>query len=238
MIRFVGTFRALTSAFADSPASIEPLTQHLPRMHRSHSAAHTHPNLLFSDSPRPPHRTVRRSPSGADILPLARVGLLRVGLPSRHPSLVWAGSMPYTEAGFTPYTIVRLTCPTFSRHPSTGAFSSLPPPHGNAPVPCGSGPLSPYPAGASGSGSFWPDTPLHPLINPALNGHFSLFAIWPYFFSFRPYFRSCFGPRLCKCTNLGRHSIFAILYVIVLCILRNSSLVKVCAFAQTLTSLL
>ena len=26
---------------------------------------------------------------------------------------------------------------------------------------------------------FWPYTPLHPLKKPGLNGHFSLFAIWP-----------------------------------------------------------
>ena len=63
-------------------------------------------------------------------------------------------------------------------------------------------PAQSIPRRPSGPGSFWPYTPLHPLKKPGLNGHFSLFAIWPYFFSFRPYFRSCFGPRLCKCTNL------------------------------------
>ena len=97
-------------------------------------------------------------------------------------------------------------------------------------------PAQSIPRRPSGPGSFWPYTPLHPLKKPGLNGHFSLFAIWPAIRPIQPYFRSCFGPRLCKCTNLGRHSIFALLYVSVLCSVRNSSLVKVCAFAQTLTT--
>ena len=55
------------------------------------------------------------------------------------------------------------------------------------------------------------------------------------FFSFRPYFRSYFALALCKCTILEQVPCFALLYVSVLCIFRNSSLVKVCAFAQSLT---
>ena len=73
-----------------------------------------------------------------------------------------------------------------------------------SPAPPVSAPLSPHPTDPRVLAVFWPYTPLHPLKKPGLNGHFSLFAIWPCFFSFRPYFRSYFGPRLCKCTNLDQ----------------------------------
>ena len=65
-------------------------------------------------------------------------------------------------------------------------------------------PAQSIPRRPSGPGSFWPHIPLHPLKKPGLNAYFSLFAIWPCFFSFRPYFRSYFGPRLCICTNLDQ----------------------------------
>ena len=106
---------------------------------------------------------------------------------------------------------------------------------GDVPVRCGSGAAPDVPAGPRNLAVFWPYMPLHPLQNMALNAYFSLFGIWPCFFSFRPYFRSYFALALCKCTILEQVPCFALLYVSVLCIFRNSSLVKVCANAQSLT---
>ena len=74
----------------------------------------------------------------------------------------------------------------------------------------------------SGSGSF---SAIHPPARPnlvAINDYFCLIAIWPAIFSNQPDFRSYFAHRLCKCTNLGRHSYFAFLYVSVLCIVRKT----------------
>ena len=88
----------------------------------------------------------------------------------------------------------------------------------------------------SGSGSFWPFTPLHALNLVAISAYFCLFAIWPALCPSQPDFRSYFAPSFYICTNLDRSPYFALLYVSVLCIFRKTCVVKVCAFAQTLTT--
>ena len=64
--------------------------------------------------------------------------------------------MAYTEAGFTPYTIVRLTCSAPSLDTLfTGAFSSLPPPHGTCARTLRFRPAQSIPRSPSQSGRFF-----------------------------------------------------------------------------------